>query len=236
MAKKRNTEKKKLKAELKRVKKTRAKKIIICSIVVVFLLIAVILVFCNMDREVIFKNVNGEYIDPRTKITYIEATPFVYEPKEVYDGEGDVYGKMDGDDVFEVKGVSSSQAICRRIADGIYVLCVEKNVSLPTLSDFEANKVYVCKDDVMVTAVAISDEAEIVSALTNEIVSGTPVSKPEGINNRYTIRFESEKYPYFYMCVQLVQSDDGDFYMDLESNEYYEASDIVSKLLETDND
>lgn len=214
-------------------KKQNARRVILTVCVLTVIALALILVLSNMKKTVIFKNTNGEYTDPVTDITYVEATPLVYEPKEVYDGENDVYGKMDSDDVFEVKGVSTSKALCRRIAEGIYVLYVEKNTVIPTLSDFEANKVYVCEDGVTVTALAISSDTETVSSLADEIVSGTPVSKPQEINNRYTLRFESEKYPYFYICVQFIQSDDGCFYMDLESNQYYEASDMVSKLLET---
>ena len=212
--------------------RTNVLTVTVVSVIVAVMLIAMAYMWV-MPGKVVLRNIDGAYVDPSTGIVYRAATPFVYEPKSVYASEKDVYGVMDGSNVYEIEGIGTDKLLARELFEGLVTVYYAEGYELPDIKDFGAVGVIVFEDGaISVEQTRITDK-ERVASLVEEYVKGDEVSKPEGITATYNLRFVSEKYPYLYYCVQLVRAEQGDFYCDHESGKYYPAPSDIGDAIDT---
>jgi hypothetical protein len=202
---------------------------IACAAVLALVLIAVVIASIP-PQPVKFKNKSGNFVDPKTNITYTYMTPSVYEANG--DFEGDHYGTMDGDKVYVIEGASKKEWLARKLAEGLITVYRAENVPSPELGDFEAHTIVVIDEDYYypVEKGKLTDK-DVVSAVVSEYLSATAVDKPEKITDKYVLRFVGDKYPFLFYCVQLVVTEDGYYYCNLENGEYYPASDVFASAL-----
>ena len=102
MKKKRNLSQKQKKKSEKLAKKRRSTRILVTAGAIIAVVIFVAVTIITAPRQIKVKNVDGSYVNPKTNVTYVPLFPFVYEANLVY--SDDVYGTMDGDNVYEIDG------------------------------------------------------------------------------------------------------------------------------------
>ena len=201
--------------------------------VITAVMLASMLIMWLMPGKVVLRNVDGAYVDPSTGIVYRAATPLVYEPKSIYASEKDVYGTMDGNNVYEIEGASTKKWLARELFKGLVTVYCAEGETLPTLEDFGAVGVIVFEDGaISVEQTRITDKEKVLSVV-NDFTEGDEAEKPEGVTNVYNLRFESEKYPFLYYCVKLVRTENGDYFCDHETDKYYAASDLLGDAIDT---
>lgn len=233
MKKSRNSAKKAEKKEIRRQGK-RSDIITVVTVTIIVALMAASMYFLdNMDGKVVFRNVGNGYFDPDTGITYYEA-PSYYEPLAVYDGEGEEYGEMDGDRVLEIDKADKKTYLCRetKTSGGVFnSLYVKLETVLPSLSEFETDKIYICTDGITVSAVSLITDGEDIEKIVSEITQGEKITSYEAKSEIYTLRFASSKYPYIYYCVKYVVTEDISYYVDVDTGDKYEASSIINEAI-----
>lgn len=232
MSKQRNANEKRQKRTEKESRRSSNIKTAVTVTVISVLMIASMLIMLFMPGKVILRNVDGAYVDPSTGIVYRAATPLVYEPKSVYADDKDIYGVMDGDNVYEIEGIGTDRFLARELYRGLVTVYHAENIEMPTLEEFEAVGVIVFEDGAISLEQTRITEKDKVLSVVKDFTDGNEVPKPEGITDTYNLRFESEKYPFLYYCVMLVRTGEGDFYCDHESGKYYPASDIIGDAVD----
>lgn len=232
MKKSRNTNKKQQKKaeRIERKRRIRNRVIIICSVLLILIITAVIII--STPKKIVFTDKDGDFVDPTTGVTFVPVTPFVYEANDVFDDSDKVYGYMDGDEVYTIKGASKKEWLARKLTEGLYTIYCAESITPPELDTFACDSVTIWEDDyVNVLRGTVSDEKSI-SAVISEYLSSEPREKPENIKAVYNLRFTSEEYPFLYYCVKFVRTENSDYYCSHEDGEYYSASDIISSVLE----
>lgn len=228
MKKSRNTNKKLQKKAEREEKRRRTRRSIVIIGAVIFAVVLTAVMILTMPRQIKFKNNNGVYTDPTTGVKYVCLTPFVYEPNLVHDYE--VYGTMDGDNVYRIDQADHKLWLARVNSAGIVTVYSAEGVTPPDLSSFNADTLSVFEEDALIVERGKITDKETVSAVVTEYSEGVAVMKPESIIKTYNIRFYSDEYPFLVYCVKYVYAESGYYYCSHENNEYYPASDIVASI------
>lgn len=140
------------------------------------------------------KEENGKLIDTQNNITYI-AAPICFEPSRT---EYEVYAKTSKSktELYPISGQSTSDWISE-LYEGIGGLWYSDKLTLPTLETFGTDKIYICVESTITTALGqITDEADI-NALIDAYKSGEKCAVPSS-GKSYKLKFESDEYPGIY--------------------------------------
>ncbi len=178
-------------------------------------------IFSNTSK-IKFSYDNGLLTNLSTGETYLEA-PATFETKYTVKG---VYGMLEDTPIYKL-GYYVYDTL-RPVDTSLYLtdkdgtLFYSSNApALPSLSGFDAEKIYVCTD------VSDDEYSMALMSLTNEktpdatdfvkdYLRGERYSMEDdgGIpQTTYKLRIESNNYPYFYYIMYLVECDNGDFYV-----------------------
>lgn len=230
MSKERNTLKKRSEKQArvdKRRKERNAVIIVVCALMLFF---AVIAIFPSIRDERTFIYDKGTYIDPSNGKTYCPADMSAYMVKSIY--EKDLYGYMDGDKVYKIRGVKNDSWLVRRRAKDLYELYHEESVSLPSISEFEPNELYLFVDAPLVFYREEIKEKTEIDNIVSILVSGEKIEKIGEIRENYSICFISEKYSHMYFCFEYVVTDEGSYFYDHLSFSYIKSNGILDGYLE----
>ena len=234
MSKRRNTNAKLAKKEEKKAALRRRRRLtltLVASILGVGLVVAIVLsIVTNLPHYASFTVKGDTFLDGDTDITYYRAPSGAYEPVTYYNR---VYGKWEELTVHEIKGAEPKEWLALELSLGICDIFYAEDVTLPTLRDFDSTRILVCVDtesDVD-CIIKVTDEADL-HTVTEEILTAAQVTPPSENSGVYTLRFESQSYPFLYYCVKYVVGTDGSYcYYDYAAGEYRKASALVNEYI-----
>lgn len=156
--------------------------------------IILITLMCFVSCTMTLKEEDGKLIDTKNGITYL-AAPICFEPSRT---EDELYAKSSKSklELYPVSGQSTSNYISE-LYGGIGGLWYSDEITLPTLETFGANRVYICVEGTITTALGqITDENDI-NFLINAITNGETCQVPTS-GKSYKLKFESDDYPGIY--------------------------------------
>ena len=202
------------------------------SLAVVVLIGALSFVSCN--NKLVYED--GKFYCARTKVTYVEAD-FQYYPVSI---SAEKYGtlKENGEktDLFSIENVAPEKWLAT--ADG-RLFCAEGEF-VPTLAEFSADKILVCKEGTSLTmSVAELSSPQDVLAVLESLSNGVPVEYPTtGEAAEFlSIRFSSQLYPWLYYSTSYVEFEEDvcitDYVSDLSSYVERKTDDTVKKTVST---
>lgn len=170
------------------------------------------------------------YLDADRGVTYLLAPMYAYEPVEYI---ADPYAKGGGDYFYPMNGVSPQDYLAREVAEDIFDVYYNQELSLPSLAAFETSDVVVCVDNSgRPSGLPLVFSKDELADILHEILDGMAIESLTGeVEAVYTLRFISERYPFLYYCVKYVVTDGGSYYYDYVSETYTRAWDVVDDHL-----
>lgn len=184
-----------------------------------------------IPSKVKFVSEDGKYIDPSNGLTYIPADVSAYEIiSELY--EDDLYGQMNGDDVYFIPGAPPRKWLVRALTDELYQIYYEENELLPDLEAFKPKALYLYEDSKIIfdrQEVTNKDELDLITEIFK---NGERVDTPDGIKASYNIRFVSEQYNWLYFCARYVMTENGSYLFDHLTSSYINANGILDSYVD----
>ena len=222
---------KKLLAERKALhkqKKARKRNVIILISAICVTAVIVIAIIASLPHYVKIENVNGKYIDDENGITYL-AAPQNYEPVSYTQKP---YGKLDGNYMYPITGMSTSEWLAEDYY-GIFGVYYNENTTLPSLEEFYPTRIQVCRDNssAVVRMADINDYSDVMH-IVNEVLNGKTVAEPNSSTAVYTLRISSSRYTWIYYNVVYIVSNECRYYYDRGTGRCVKADDTVALYLE----
>lgn len=231
MSKKKNSYNLKAEKEKRLIEKTNARNKVIITALVLTLLFGVLAVFEALPLSVKFVNKNGAYTDPSTGKAYLPTDPFVYELCGEYYSDN-VYGKMDGDNVYVIKDVEKTKWLIRKHGEDLFTLYYEENQTLPTLSELESDQILICIDGALVSVEAKVENTEDITSALEAIAKNERAERPTPVEV-YNLRFVSDEFPWLYYCVKYIVAEDGGYFYLYDENVYIKAGTVLDGYIDS---
>ena len=188
----------------------------------IVLLIAGILLYdflSNYAGIISFKqNEDGSLVDSKNSVTYIaapsayKASLWVKDPQYARLGKLPLYQLCYRNADEKVVVIDGLRYVTTDNDNGAILYYNSKEVTLPTLADFEHDISRVCSVDGVVFARAELTKTQtrrIVTALTEE--SGVSVSGK--VKEKYELRIASSKYDWLTYCLEFTVTEDGGYFI-----------------------
>lgn len=191
-------------------------------------LILIITLICSCTMELVEKD--GKLIDSKTGITYVSA-PICFEPSHT-DEELFAKCKTLSIELYPVTGQSTELYIAEQY-DGIGGLWyAEGEVTLPTLEEFSAEKIYICVEGLITTAIGQVTDPDDIAAIVDVFENGETCSVPnEG--KSYKLKFESSEYPGIYYNLLYIIGDETNYIYDRSTKRCVDADLLLEEYLPT---
>ncbi len=226
LSKNRNTAKKAREKNERRAAKRRSRITVIAVVCGLVILFGILAVFSEIPSKVKFVSDNGRYIDPSNGLSYIPADVSAYEIiSELH--EDDLYGLMNGDEVYVVPGAPSPKWLVRALTEELYEVYYEENELLPDLEAFKPKALYLYEDSKIIFDRQEVTDKDKLSLIVEIFKNGERVGTPDGIEASYNIRFVSERYSWLYFCARYVVTENGSYFFDHLTSGYINADGIL---------
>ena len=229
--KRRGTAAKEAKKREKKALKRRREGIAAVIFCVILALAAVLIVVFSRPRYAEFDKGDGFYTNTLNKKKYIAADFDVYELSSEFT-EDEYYGTMEDYKVYKIPGVSEDKWLVRMLDEELFEIFYEENETLPALSEFDADLMYLFVDaNIIINYEEIAD-ADTIAAAIDIIENGEEILRLDGITESYKIRFKSDKYRWFYMCCEYVVTESGSYFLDYSTYTYKDAKGLLDDYVE----
>lgn len=231
MSKNRNTVKKIREKNERRAVKRRSRITVITVVCGLAILFSILAVFSVIPSKVKFVSEDGRYIDPSNGLSYIPADVLAYEiMSELH--EDDLYGQMNGDDVYVIPGAPSRKWLVRALTKELYEVYYEENEILPDLELFKPKALYLYEDSQIIFDRQEVTDKDALALITEMFKNGKRVGTPEGIKASYNIRFVSDQYGWLYFCARYVVTENGSYFFDHLTSGYINADGILDSYVD----
>ncbi len=231
MSKNRNTVKKTREKNERRAAKRRSRITVIAVVCGLAILFGILAVFSVIPSKVKFVSEDGRYIDPSNGLSYIPADVLAYEIiSELH--EDDLYGQMNGDDVYVIPGAPSRKWLVRALTKELYEVYYEENEILPDLELFKPKALYLYEDSKIIFDFQEVTNKNELDLITEIFKNGERVGAPDGIKESYNIRFVSDQYSWLYFCARYVVTENGSYFFDHLTNGYINADGILDSYVD----
>lgn len=152
-------------------------------------------------------------VNKRLGLSYAAAST-VYQPVSI----GEAYGYFGDIDMtlYQIAGLDPKQWLTEEYTGNATMIFVDKDITLPTLSELQATEIFVCADTEITYAVATIEEQEIVDALVDVFENGEECEWPliDSIVT-YEMKFHSEElYPHIYYNLIYGEFESGKYLYD----------------------
>ena len=203
--------------------------------VYIAIFLGIVSLFCAVvvlvtGSQTTFKEKNGEYTDLKTGVTYKPTDLSVYELRGEYLSDKP-YGKMDGDPVYKIDGVSSKSWLIRKHGEDLYTLYYGENTVVPALSAFDSESILICTDGSVVSVEGKIEDLSDVEAIISHIGQAERVDRPDAVTVTYNLRFQSKEYPFLYYCVKYLENENGAFLYLYDEDAYVSAPTVIKSYV-----
>ena len=172
--------------------------------------------------------------DPIRGVTYYLA-PMCYEPISYF--PNDTYAKYKTTEFFEVKNAATTDYICT--ADmGIFDLYYSGEITLPSLSDFNANYTRVCKIG-NVAIMTHSIEKEKTENIINHFLTAETVDPALIVDVKSTLylKLMSDSYSAIYYVINYYRTGSGEHYLyDRTTGRCVAIDSSMARIISNSND
>jgi hypothetical protein len=193
------------------------------------LILAAVMLLASCDSLSLIKitHKDGYYIDKQNGIKYDTAS-VSYEPVST----GDAYAKY-GDRILYSLGNMNPKEWLSEEYDGIGSIYYNADeVTPPSLSEFNANKIYICVPGEIVFAISEITDKPLIKSVINQLHNGENSIMPQEIYSVHHLKFASEDFPYLYYNIVYTISDDGrTFLSDRGEKICVDAEEILNKYI-----
>ena len=173
----------------------------------------------------------GKLIDGENGITYVGA-PICFEPISL---EEEPYARCRSMKLkyYGIVGQSTSDWISEPFEGigGLYY--AEGKITLPTLTEFDANQLIICVEDTITVGLGVVTEKADVTAIAEAFTEGTPTSIVQaGVSYKLKFSSDKEEYAGIYYNLIYVEGDDGENYIyDRSTKTCVNVGDVLQEYL-----
>ncbi len=160
------------------------------SLICILLICAFALVSCSKSNK--FAMSDGMYLDKKTDIKYIDASPS-YEPIVM---GSELYGTIGSAEIYEVEGADPAHLLCESGGTVIYA----ESFELPTFEKMNISYVAVLEDDTEISK--ITDSAlisELVDVYSLEKSIRKPNYSKDTLSKSFRLKFADEALGLYYV-------------------------------------
>ena len=176
------------------------------------ILAALLLASCSA-RLVNLTYSDGQLVNKMKRLAY-NAAPLNYEPAAV--GEEFAYFAKADEVLYEIVGLDPKEWLTESYSGTATTIFYSDKLTLPTLSEMEPSKVFVCINEEVTHAFATIEDPEIIAKLIDLYENGEYAEWPlAGSVKIYELKFWSEeKYPRLYYNLTYGEFPEGKFIYD----------------------
>lgn len=201
------------------------------KIIALLLTAASLLTFSACSASLVnFKYEDGKLVNKGQKLEYY-AAPTNYEPVSV--GEQFGYYKKTDLILYEITGLDPKEWLTQEYAGSATTVFYSTDITLPTLSELEPTKVYICTGDTITYALATVEDEAVVSKLVDLFENGEYEEWPL-INSieTYELKFYSEdKYPHIYYNLTYGEFEEGKFIYDRTTKRSVRIDEVLADYI-----
>lgn len=198
-----------------------------CGFLLLFV-ISVLLVSCG-DGLVSLKYDEGKFVNPSENLSYLPA-PVSYEPVAV--GEAYAYYKKGDITMYAIPGTDPALWLTEEYADSATTVFYSEGISLPALSEFGADTVYVCVSEERTYAAFTIRDDDTIASLVDFYVNGETADVPSGDPIEvYDLKFSSPDWPMIYISLEYEEYESGAFLYDRGTRRYMAIGDLLDGIL-----
>ncbi len=195
------------------------------------LIILAILFFVSCSSSLVsLKYENKHMINKRLGLSYV-AAPLNYQPVSV--GEAYAYYEKADLTLYEIKGLDPKKWLTEEYTGASTTIFYSEDITLPTLSELGANKIFVCLEGEVIYSLATIDNVGIIDTLIKLFESGEAAEWPliDSIQ-RYELKFYSEDdYPHIYYNLSYGEFPEGKFIYDRSTKRCVEIGNLLDDYI-----
>ncbi len=193
-----------------------------------FLLVCILLTACG-DGLVRLKYEDGKFINTSKELSYIPA-PVSYEPTSV--GEAYAYYASGNITMYEIPGVSPTLWLTEEYADTATTVFYSDTITLPTLADFGAERIYACVSAERTFVEFTIEDADLVAEIVDLAVNGEAAEEPMGdLLLSYDMKFSSPAWPMIYINLEYEEYEDGAYLYNRNTRKYTALGDLLTEIV-----
>ncbi len=173
---------------------------------------------------------DGKLIDSKSGITYV-AAPLCFEPSHIDD---ELFGECKelGLELYPVTGQPTELYISEKYEGIGGIWYAEGEVVMPTLDEFGAERVYICVETMITTAIAQITDKDDIDAIIDVFMSGEACSSPND-GKGYKLKFESPDYAGIFYNLLYIAGDETNYIYDRSTKRCVDAGLLLEKYLPT---
>lgn len=190
--------------------------------------LAAAMVFVSCANLVSLTEENGNLVDEKNGITYIGA-PLCFEPSSL---KSEPYAKCRKlkIELYEIEGQPVTDFISEPY-EGIGGVWYAEGITLPTLSEFDADTLSICVEQNITVGLAAVSDKEAVSAVISAFCDGGPCAIVQS-GTSYKLKFASGKYPGIFYSLIYVEGEDGENYIyDRSTKTCVDVGDVLTPYM-----
>ena len=199
------------------------------------LIASVLMIFTSCRGDLVnFTYKDKKMQNKRLGLEYY-AAPTNYEA--VSQGEAYGYYKKSNMTLYTVVGLDPSEWLTQGYTGVATTMFYSTDITLPTLSEMEPNKVYICSNEEITYSIATVDDLATVNALVDSFENGEYEEWPL-VNSvaTYELKFYSEdKYPHIYYNLTYGEFPEGEFLYDRNTKRSVRIDGIISAFTGSSN-
>ena len=197
------------------------------ALLLAFLLCASLLVSCG-DSLASFKHKNGKYAVG--KDVYLPAD-LIYEP--TYVGEAYAFYKRGNITLYRIGDNDPSLWLTEEYVSGMTTVFHAESITLPTLSQLDAEKIIVCQSESIVWGLFEIKDRELIRTLTDLYENGEQITLPVTYpDTEYELKFYSDDWPQIYMNITCQKYGEDLYLYDADTRRGIAVGDLLDGYFE----
>ena len=177
-----------------------------------------------------FKSKNGKYTVGKN--VYVPS-PLLYEPTSV--GEAYAYYKRGDLTLYQIGEFDPALWLTEEYVSGLTTVFHAESITLPTLSQLDAEKIIVCQSESIVWGLFEIKDKELIRTLTGLYENGEQITLPVTYpDTEYELKFYSDDWPQIYMNLIYGEFPEGKFLYERASGRCVEVGDLLDPWLHPD--
>ena len=175
---------------------------------------------------------DGQMINKRLGLAYTPA-PITYEPVAL--GEAYAYYEKAKMTLYQIEGVDAEDWLSQAYAGSATTIFYSDDYTLPTLSEIDPDKIYVCSNEEITYSIATVEDKEIINTLIDLFQNGEFAEWPlvDAINT-FELKFHSDNnYPFLYYNLTYGEFPEGKFLYDRNTKHSVMIGNLLDEYIKT---
>ena len=196
----------------------------------ILILLAILLLVSCSSSLVTLKYEDKHMINKRLGLSYV-AAPLNYQPVSV--GEAYAYYEKADLTLYEIQGLDPEEWLTEEYTGASTTIFYSEDITLPTLKELGANKIFVCLEGEVIYSLATVDDVQLINDVIDLFENGEATEWPliDSIQ-RYELKFYSEDdYPHIYYNLSYGEFPEGKFLYDRSTKRCVEIGDILDEYI-----